>query len=85
MIIMICILLLRGGVFIDDYAWICCRSVILPGIKIGKGAIVASGAVVTKDVPPYAIVGGIPAKVIGWREKKNYDYGYKRTSTEYFA
>lgn len=75
-----------GGVtIIEDYAWICCRSVILPGIKIGKGAIVASGAVVTKDVPPYAIVGGVPAKVIGYREIKKYDYGYKCKSTEYFA
>ena len=61
-------------VFIDDYAWICSRSIILPGIKIGEGAVVASGAVVTKDVPPYAIVAGVPAKVIGSREKKQYLY-----------
>lgn len=39
----------------------------------------------TKDVPPFAIVGGVPAKVIGWREKKEYDYGYKNSSIEYFA
>ena len=44
---------------------------------MGEGAIVASGAVVTKDVPPYAIVGGVPAKVIGQREVKDYKYGYK--------
>jgi maltose O-acetyltransferase len=43
--------------------------VILPGVTIGKGAVVAAGAVVTKDVPPYAIVGGVPAKVIGERTK----------------
>ena len=42
--------------------------------RIGEGAIVASGAVVTKDVPPYAIVAGVPAKVIGFREKKQYLY-----------
>ena len=61
---------------IGEYAWICSRSIILPGVKIGKGAIVASGAIVTKDVPDFAIVGGVPAKIIGYREKKNYQYGY---------
>lgn len=63
---------------IGPYAWICSRSVILPGINIGEGAVVASGAVVTKDVPPYTVVGGVPAKVIGKREQKNYQYGYIR-------
>ena len=62
---------------IGEYAWICSRSIILPGVKVGEGAIVASGAIVTKDVPPYAIVGGIPARIIGEREKNNYNYGYK--------
>lgn len=61
-------------VFVGDYVWICSRSIILPGVRIGEGAIVASGAVVTKDVPPYAIVAGVPAKVIGFREKKQYLY-----------
>lgn len=46
----------------------------MPGVTIGKNAVVASGAVVTKDVPPYAIVGGVPAKIIGHREKKEYSY-----------
>jgi len=66
-----------GGVFLGDFSWICSRSIILPGIKIGNYAVVASNAVVTKDVPKYAIVAGIPAKIIGYREKKDYDYGYK--------
>jgi len=66
-----------GPVTIGDYAWICSRSIVLPGIKIGEGAVVASGAIVTKDVPPYAIVAGIPAKIVGEREKKPYNYGYK--------
>ena len=68
-----------GHVEIGAYAWICSRSIVLPGIKIGEGAIVASGALVTKDVAPYTIVGGVPAKVIGKREKKKYYYGYKKS------
>lgn len=47
-----------------DFAWIGADSVILPGVTIGKGAVVAAGAVVTKDVPDNAVVAGIPAKVI---------------------
>jgi acetyltransferase-like isoleucine patch superfamily enzyme/coenzyme F420-reducing hydrogenase beta subunit len=59
---------------IGEYAWICSRAIILPGVKIGKGAVVASGAVVTKDVEAFTIVGGIPAKKIGMRKKMEYDY-----------
>lgn len=54
-------------VTIEDYVWIASRVTILPGVKIGRGAVVASGAVVTKDVPAMSIVGGVPAKVIGKR------------------
>lgn len=63
-------------VIIGKHAWICSNSIILPGITVGEGAVVASGAVVTHDVPPYTVVGGIPAKVIGKRKEKKYDYGY---------
>lgn len=63
---------------IGAYSWICSRSIILPGVKIGEGAVVASGAVVTKDVPPYSIVGGIPAKIIGQRPRKQWNFGYKK-------
>lgn len=51
-------------VIIEDDVWIGVRVTILPGIRIGCGAIVAAGAVVTRDVPPYCIVGGVPARVI---------------------
>ena len=59
---------------IGEYAWICSRAIILPGVKIGKGAVVASGAVVTKDVEPFTVVGGVPAKKIGMRKEMNFDY-----------
>jgi len=59
-----------GNVIIEDYVWIASRVTILPGVIIGKGAVVASGSVVTKDVPAMSIVGGVPAKVIGQRQSQ---------------
>ncbi|NJC26113.1 acetyltransferase-like isoleucine patch superfamily enzyme [Lewinella antarctica] len=56
-----------GGVILEDFVWIGNRAIILPGVTIGKGAVVATGAVVTKDVAPWTIVGGVPAKKIGER------------------
>jgi maltose O-acetyltransferase len=52
---------------IEDDVWIGARVIILPGLRIGKGAIIGAGAVVTKDVPPYAICAGNPARVIKYR------------------
>ena len=60
---------------VGDYVFIGPRAIILPGVKIGKGAVVAAGAVVTHAVPEFAIVGGVPAKVIG--ERKNKDLHYR--------
>jgi maltose O-acetyltransferase len=57
-----------GDVIIEDFVWIASRVTILPGVKIGRGAIVAACALVTKDVPSMAIVGGVPAKIIGLRK-----------------
>jgi len=59
---------------IGDYVFIGPRAIILPGIKIGKGAVIAAGAVVSKDVNPGQIVGGVPAEEIRERRLKDYHY-----------
>lgn len=64
----------QAPVEIGDYVFIGPRAIILPGVKVGKGAIVAAGAVVTKDVAEFAIVGGVPAQVIGDRKLKDLHY-----------
>ena len=59
-------------VVLEDNVWLGSRALILKGVKVGEGAIVAAGAVVTKDVPPHSIAAGNPAKIIkqniSWRE-----------------
>ena len=64
----------KESVEIEDYVFIGPRAIILPGVKIGKGAVVGAGAVVTKDVAPFKVVGGVPAKEIGERKNKNPKY-----------
>jgi len=59
---------------IEDWAWVATNAIVLAGVTVGEGAVVAAGAVVTKDVAPYSIVGGNPAKVIGERKKQKFDY-----------
>ena len=64
-----------GKVKIGNRAWIGPRVIILPNVTIGEGAVVGAGAVVTKAVPPYTLVGGVPAKKIGEREQHlNYSF-----------
>ncbi len=58
----------KGPIVIGDHAWIGTCAIILDGVRIGKGAVVGAGAVVTKDVPDYAIVAGVPARVIRMRD-----------------
>lgn len=57
-------------VVIDDYAYVASRATLLPGTTVGRGAVVAAGAVVTRSIEPFEIVGGVPARVIGHRSKE---------------
>ncbi|MBD3296236.1 MAG: acyltransferase [Candidatus Omnitrophica bacterium] len=69
----------KRKVIIRDRVFIGSRATILPGVTIGEGAVVCSCACVTKDIPAYAIVGGVPAKIIGMRNKElTYKTIYKR-------
>jgi maltose O-acetyltransferase len=66
-------------VVVEDYAWLATRALILPGVRIGRGAVVAAGAVVTKDVAPATIVAGNPARPVGERQGvQAYQLDYRR-------
>lgn len=60
----------KGDTVIEDGVWIGMRAMIMPGVHIGEGAVIAAGAVVTKDVEPYTVVGGNPASFIKYRFEK---------------
>jgi acetyltransferase-like isoleucine patch superfamily enzyme len=81
---------------IGNDVWIGARVIVADGVAIGDGVIVAAGSVVTKDIPPYSIVGGVPAKLLRYRFERedierlielkwwNYDRGYLRSQFERF-
>ena len=64
-------------IVIGDYAWICEGATIIGGVTVGEGAVVMAGAVVTRDVEPWTIVGGVPAKPAGQREPIAYTIGWR--------
>ncbi len=60
--------LVTKPIMIEDQSWVCARAIVLPGVTLHEGAVVAAGTVVTKDVEPWTIVGGNPAKPLGLRK-----------------
>ena len=68
----------KGDIIVGDDVWIGCRAIILSGVHIGQGAIIAAGAVVNKDVPAYAIVAGVPAKIVKYRFEESMREKLKR-------
>lgn len=66
------------NVIIEDHVWIGARAMILPGIKIGRGAVIGACSVVTRDIPEYAVVAGNPAKIIKYRNNAlQYELNFK--------
>ena len=64
---------------IGSHVWVCTGAILLPGVTIGDGAVIAAGSVVTKDVPPYTVVGGVPANTIRTR-RRDLDYCLPKAS-----
>jgi acetyltransferase-like isoleucine patch superfamily enzyme len=64
----------RRPVVIEDHAWVGMRAIIMPGVRIGRGAVVAAGSVVTGDVAPLAVVFGAPARSVGTRDESEANY-----------
>jgi maltose O-acetyltransferase len=64
----------KAPIVIEDYAWIATNSIILPGVTVGRGAVVGAGSVVTKSIPPYHVVAGNPAKTINERTLKELSH-----------
>jgi acetyltransferase-like isoleucine patch superfamily enzyme len=74
-----------GAVVIGDRAWLSFRATVLPGVTIGEAAVVAAGAVVTRDVPAYAIVAGVPARVVGERAPRELSYDLRTSAAPWFV
>ena len=80
--------LTKGGIVVEDDVWIGYGATILDGVRIHRGGVVAAGAVVSKDVPPYTIVGGVPAKPLRTRFdsetiEKLLSFGYSTMDTQF--
>tara|TARA_B100000678_G_scaffold222385_1_gene189926 strand:- start:4941 stop:5534 length:594 start_codon:yes stop_codon:yes gene_type:complete len=64
----------KSPIVIEDFAWIATNAIILPGVTIGKGAVVGAGAIVSKNVPPYCIAAGNPAQIISKKRTEILEY-----------
>lgn len=73
-------IMLTGEVSIGDYVWVGRRVIILPGVKIGKGAIIGAGAIVSSNIPNFGIAVGNPAKVIKYRDSKKFNELYNEVT-----
>lgn len=58
----------QGAIYIEDDVWLGARSIVLTGVRVGTGSVIAAGSIVTKDIEPFSIVAGVPAKKIGKRK-----------------
>jgi acetyltransferase-like isoleucine patch superfamily enzyme len=74
-----------ASVVIGDRVWLSFRCTVLPGVAVGEGAVVAAGAVVTRDVPPYAIVAGVPARVVAERSPRGLSYRLNHGTAPWFV
>ena len=72
--------MLTGEVSIGDYVWVGRRVIILPGVKIGKGAVIGAGAVVSSNIPNFGIAVGNPAKVIKYRDSQKFEELYNEVT-----
>ncbi len=68
-------------IIIEDDVWVGAHAVILPGVTVGAGSVVAAGAIVTKNVPPMSVVGGVPAKLLKTITDEDLDWEYKAPGT----
>jgi acetyltransferase-like isoleucine patch superfamily enzyme len=80
----------KGKIVIEDDVWIGMDAMILSGVKVGKGSVISAGSIVTKDVPPYAIVAGNPARIVKYRFNNNsniiqklYNFDFSQIDPEF--
>jgi maltose O-acetyltransferase len=74
-----------GDIRIDDYAWIATGAILLPGVHIGRGAVVGAGAVISRDVPEFAVAVGNPAKILSKRRIETLEYSPVDFTSPYAA
>jgi len=70
--------IIAEGIVIEDDVWLGAGCIVTDGVKIGKGSVVAAGSVVTHDVPPHTLVGGVPAKIIREISKENFPEDHRK-------